>query len=98
MSNILSFNIRCKRVYLKAANHWTVVLIKKPKTYSYISELLAKIGIEYCKQEKPLRLKVELQKGHPKLITATIAPQSPPPTAEIQARKIPRIKENVKHV
>lgn len=68
--------------------------MKEPKQYSYIPGLLAEISNEYCLcyKGKTLTSKVELAASHPKNITRTIAAESPPPTAELAARKISRIK------
>ena len=66
--------------------------VKEPKRYSYIPGLLTQIGMEYCTGEQALRSKVTLEASHPKMISKTIAKQSPPPTAELMLKKVSRIK------
>lgn len=90
-------NIRYRRKFSKSSNNWTSSVLKAPKQYSYIPDLMMDIINDYCLgcKENPLRSEIVMSDSNPGHIAPTIAPVEPPETAVLVESKKSRIKKNV---
>ena len=85
-------NYSYNRVFSKARNNWSAVPKTVPKEYSYMQGLVSEVVREISEGLVILREKAGLSMDDPRRIAATIAPNTPPPTAELVEKKVSRFQ------
>ncbi|XP_056014430.1 uncharacterized protein LOC130052702 [Ostrea edulis] len=80
-------SIRYQRTFSKKSGRWTTVERKQNKTYAHIDELFERALKMRLESNRGMHHPVELSATDPRRISKTIAPKSPPPTAELVSQE-----------
>ena len=80
-------DIICQRKYRKQTKKWDVTLVRCPKKYSYMKDLVAQILKFREPSDQTTRSEVTLISNHPHNIQLTISHIQPPETSEILSTK-----------
>nr|XP_022297617.1 uncharacterized protein LOC111106988 [Crassostrea virginica] len=75
------------RTFSKKSGRWTVFQRKVKKTYNHVNDIFFKILEMRLEMEEGMHRPAELSARDPRRLSRTIAPKSPPPTAEIALQK-----------
>lgn len=78
------------KVYSKRSKNWRIVTVKESKTYDFWPTLAARIMQKIIDDEESIRRKVVIPKEHPKNISASIAMQAIPKTADLVQQSLSR--------
>ena len=73
-------------MYSKKSTNWYAVPVKVPKTYYYIVEMQTEIVKRRMADKEPIGRHIGMLPDDPRRIKKTLAPSSPPPTAELVRR------------
>ncbi|XP_048728592.1 uncharacterized protein LOC125646390 [Ostrea edulis] len=85
-------SIRYQRTFSKKSGRWTTVERKQNKTYAHIDKLFERALKMRLESDRGMHHPAELSATDPRRISKTIAPKSPPPTAELVSQKKSRFK------
>ena len=84
-------------MYSKKSCNWYAVPMKVAKGYTYIGEIQSDIVKRRMADKEPIGRHREMLPGDPRRIKKTLAPSTPPPTAELVRRHRSRIAKQQGH-
>ena len=80
-------------MYSKKSGNWYAVPMKAPKKYQYIVEMQTDVVYRRMADTESVTRRRELMPEDPRRISRTLAPTSPPPTAELVRRHRTRMSK-----
>ena len=84
-------------MYSKKSGNWYAVPMKTPKQYQYIIEMQTDAVYRRMVDQESVTRRREMLPEDPRRISRTLAPTSPPPTAELVTRHRSRMSKRLRH-
>ena len=83
-------------MYSKKSGNWYAVPLKAPKKYKYIVEMQTDVVYRRMAETESVTRRRELTPEDLRRISGTLAPTSPPPTAELVRRHRSRMSKRLR--